>query len=292
MVTYSLPPPIFQSRCSVEALAHCSPNESLHEQRQAGCHHTACATPYMCWELGKIFSAQGKVGPELFYLASNSKELISPNRKATQALESGLAWAPEPGADFKSIHEALLDRRSRWCLKPTKQTLSNQSILQTAVCCLPGNAETSVVCIDSQVWAACSQERQMNKGRRFLWPFVKEPNRFIVWPGQNGSHFWLYHTCSSKAPVLETQMKKDCLCPPQEFAPLDTCYQGAEKETWPAVRQSIGLSCPDLQSLLYTLHREDLHRHTLSQRKFWSWHLWASYLRCPAFFGSLLSHTL
>lgn len=63
------------------------------QQKQAGCHHTVPTTPYMCWKLGKIFSAQGKVGPELFYLASSSKELISPNRKPTLALEAGLAWA-------------------------------------------------------------------------------------------------------------------------------------------------------------------------------------------------------
>lgn len=71
------------------------------------------ATPYMSWELGKVFSAQGKIGPELFYLASSSNELSSPNRKATQTLEAGLAWALEPGADFESIHEALFDKRSR-----------------------------------------------------------------------------------------------------------------------------------------------------------------------------------
>lgn len=144
--------PIFQSSCSVEALAHCSVNEKVcREQRQAGCHHAACATPYVCWELGKQVSAQGKVGPELFYLASNSKELISPNRKATQVLEAGLPWALEPGADFKSVHEALLDKRSRQCLKPTKWTLSNQSIPQTAVCCHSGNAEHPIVHTSSQV---------------------------------------------------------------------------------------------------------------------------------------------
>lgn len=149
--------PIFQSSCSVEALAQCSVNEKVcREQRQAGCHHTAWATPYVCWELGELFSAQGKVGPELFYLASNSKKLISPNRKATQVLEACLPWALEPGADFKSIHEALLDKRSRRCLKPTKWTLSNQSILPTAVCCHSGNAERSIVYADSQVWAAHS----------------------------------------------------------------------------------------------------------------------------------------
>lgn len=65
----------------------------------------------MCWKLRRIFSAQGKVGSELFYLALGSKELISPNRKPTQALEAGLAWALEPGADFESIHEDLLDKR-------------------------------------------------------------------------------------------------------------------------------------------------------------------------------------
>lgn len=40
----------------------------------------------------------------------------------------------------------------------------------------------------------------------------------------------------------------------EEFAPLDTCYQGAEDGTWPAVRQSILLGCPALRSELCALH--------------------------------------
>lgn len=51
----------------------------------------------------------------------------------------------------------------------------------------------------------------------------------------------------------------------EKFAPLDTCYQGAEEETWPVVMESTGSGGPDSQSLLYTLHREELHRYTFSK---------------------------
>lgn len=67
--------PSCQRRCSVEALAPSSPNGNVcSQQKQAGRHHTMPTTSCMCWKLGKIFSARGKVGPELFYMASGSRE--------------------------------------------------------------------------------------------------------------------------------------------------------------------------------------------------------------------------
>lgn len=66
----------------------------------------------MCWKLRRIFSAQGKVGSELFYLALSSEELISPNRKPTQALEAGLAWALEPGQTLRVSMKTCLIKES------------------------------------------------------------------------------------------------------------------------------------------------------------------------------------
>lgn len=93
--------PICQSRCSGEALVHGSPNGKVcSQQKQAGCHHTVPTIPYVCWKLGKIFSARGKVGPELFYLASSSRE---PHFSKQKAYSGPGSW-PGMGSGARGRH--------------------------------------------------------------------------------------------------------------------------------------------------------------------------------------------
>lgn len=105
-------PPAYLPKWRHWHMAHQMGKSAVNKSRLAAI--ILCLPHHPCagnWERYSLY--RKKAGPELFFLASSSKELISLNRKSTRALEAGLAWALEPGANVKSIHEDLLNKRIR-----------------------------------------------------------------------------------------------------------------------------------------------------------------------------------